>query len=414
MPFIRRLGLRGLLSFPPDMEPFDLQPLNVLIGPNGSGKTNLIEALELLRALPTDFAAAVRAGGAAEWLWKGENPAHAAAIDVEIGGEATLSGVPLRYHLEFTSTNNQVEVLDEVVEDASSEPVHDSSPVYVNVAGVLHPARSQGRGPRFYYRFRKGPMVLQGSTTHGGPRHLNTLSSRSLASDQSVLKQLQDPVGYPEITSLGSEFGLISAFREWMFGPSSGSRTPQRADDPPNELLPDARNLALILNEIRHRDDRAFDAAMKRFLPRYERASTRIVGGSVQLYLHEGGLSDPIPATRVSDGTLRFLAMLIALYAPTPPSLLCIEEPELGMHPDAVSLLAELFVEASERTQLVVTTHSDALLSGLGDKVESVLVCENDGHGTTIERLDSERLAFWLKDYTLGDVWRIGEIGGNP
>lgn len=413
MPFIQRLGLQGLLSFPPGMEPFDLQPLNVLIGPNGSGKTNLIEAFELLRATPTDFAAAIRAGGgASEWLWKGEDPARMAKMDVEIDGEATPSGAPLRYRLEFTSTNNRVEVLDEVVEDVSSEPGHGSSPVYV--AGILRPALSQSREPRFYYRFREGPMVLGGSMTHGDPRHLDMLPGRLLASDQSVLKQLQDPVGYPEITSLGCEFGLISTFREWMFGPSSGSRTPQRADDPPDELLPDARNLALILNEIRHRDDRAFDAAMKRFLPRYDRISSRIIGNAIQLYFHEQGLRDPIPATRVSDGTLRFLAMLVALHAPTPPSLLCIEEPELGMHPDAVALLAELLVEASGRMQLVVTTHSDALLSGLGDKVESVLVCENNGHGTTIDRLDAERLAFWLKDYTLGDIWRIGEIGGNP
>ena len=84
------------------------------------------------------------------------------------------------------------------------------------------------------------------------------------------------------------------------------------------------------------------------------------------------------------------------------------------MHPDAVALLAELLVEASGRMQLVVTTHSDALLSGLSDKVDSVLVCETDGHGTTIERLDAKKLAFWLKDYTLGDVWRMGELGANP
>ncbi len=84
------------------------------------------------------------------------------------------------------------------------------------------------------------------------------------------------------------------------------------------------------------------------------------------------------------------------------------------MHPDAVAVIGELLVEASERMQLVVTTHSDALLSVLNEHVDSVLVCENNGGGTTVERLDTERLASWLKDYTLGDIWRIGEIGGNP
>ena len=108
------------------------------------------------------------------------------------------------------------------------------------------------------------------------------------------------------------------------------------------------------------------------------------------------------------------LAMLAALLSPYPPPMLCLEEPELGLHPDAVALMGELLVKASERMQLVVTTHSEALLSTLSDRVDSVLVCENDGHGTTMEHLDAERLAFWLKDYTLGDIWRIGEIGGNP
>ena len=148
MSFIRRIGLRGLLSFPPDMEPFDFQPLNVLIGPNGSGKTNLIEALELLRATRMDFAAAIRAGGgAAEWLWKGEEPANAARIDVETDG-APPSDRPLRYRLEFTSTNNRVEVVDEVVEDAGSEPGREK--------------------PHFHYRFNRGNSRYRDGTKGAG------------------------------------------------------------------------------------------------------------------------------------------------------------------------------------------------------------------------------------------------------
>lgn len=395
MPFIERLGLRGLLSFPPDMEPIELRPLNVIIGPNGSGKTNLIEALELLRATPTDFAAAVRAGGGVdEWLWKGENPAEVASIDLIFGDPASSTVRPLRYRLSFASSSNRVEVIDESVEE--------EWPMTGGMEWIVH------------YSFNEGqPFIAEWNEKSDTPIPRRNIPRDSLTPDQSILQQRRDPDNYPVLVWFSRKFGGIRTFRDWTFGAQSPVRAPQRADDPPDELLPDARNLALVLNEIRHRGDPRFDTALKRFLPRYERVSTRIVGATVQLYLHERGLAAPVSAARVSDGTLRFMAMLVALFAPKPPSLLCLEEPELGLHPDAVSALAKLLVEASSQTQLVVTTHSEALLSELNDKVESVLVCENHGYGTTVDRLDPERLALWLKDYTLGDVWQIGEIGGN-
>ena len=83
------------------------------------------------------------------------------------------------------------------------------------------------------------------------------------------------------------------------------------------------------------------------------------------------------------------------------------------MHPDAVGLLADLLVDASKRTQLIVTTHSDALVSGLTDQAQSVMVCESNG-GTQIKRVDPEKLRHWLDRYRLGEIWRIGELGGNP
>jgi len=106
------------------------------------------------------------------------------------------------------------------------------------------------------------------------------------------------------------------------------------------------------------------------------------------------------------------MAILAQLLAPTPPPLICMEEPELGLHPDALALLATLLQEASSRTQIVVTTHSDALISALTEVADSVLVSEYR-NGTVMQRVESEKLKFWLEKYKLGEIWRIGEIGGN-
>ena len=396
MPFIRQINLRGLLSFPPDMEPFELQPLNVLIGPNGSGKSNLIKVLELLGATRTDFGAAIRAsGGAVEWLWNGENGAHAAQIDVEIDGEVMQTGRPIRYRLDFTETNNEVEVLKEVVEDAGSE--------------------IERKEPHLSYCRDRGIPQIKMTTTPPGVWLTQQMGPPpSLKPDQSILKSIQDLDFPPECIELSRQFGRIRMCRDRIFGLSSALPESQRTWDLPYKLQSNSGSLALALKEIQKQDDNKLSTAMQRFLPSYQGISIRSVGNTVRLYLEERGLKDPIPITRISEGTLRFLAMFVALHTPNPPSLLCIEEPERGMHPDAMFLLANLLVEASSRMQLVVTTHSDALLSGLGDQVESVLVCENNGHGTTIDRLDAENLRFWLGDNTLGDIWRIGVIGGNP
>ena len=355
MKTIQRLRLDSFLSFRPGSEAIDLEPLNVLIGPNGSGKSNVIEAIELLHAAPTDLSAAIRdGGGAEEWLWKGRDPGpeQAATIDVELSA-GTPTGRPLRYRLEFTSVQGHTEVLDEVIEEAT----------------VGRPADEV---------------------------HKRRLPCETVRPDQSVLAQRTDPERHPEITWVGEHFGAMRTCREWTRRPG------------------DASTLALVLSRIEHRDGRRFDDLLAQFFPRYERMSTCICRATAQFYIHETGFRGPIPATRLSDGTIRFIAILAVLLSPSPPPLACIEEPELGLHPDAAALLVDLLVEASKRMQLIVTTHSDALISELTNQPEAVITCERPGEGTILNRLDPERLRSWLDEYRLGDLWRMGELGANP
>ena len=136
--------------------------------------------------------------------------------------------------------------------------------------------------------------------------------------------------------------------------------------------------------------------------------------GLARAYLREAGLVEMLSAIRMSDGTLKFLSLLAALFHPKPPPLMCIEEPEIGLHPDAMQLVAEALVEASQSMQLIVTTHSDALIDSLTDRPDAVLVCERDFENSTqFKRLSREHLSAWLERYSLGELWRKGEIGGG-
>lgn len=393
MKTIKTLQLDGLLSFAPGSDPFELRPLNVLIGPNGAGKSNVIEALELLKAAPSRLSQAIRDGGGPdEWLWKGSTPAKSASLEAVLNAD-TPTGRPLRYRLQFASTQGRVEVLDEVIEE--TRPQQGKKDVY------------------FYYRFQHGDPVMN-VKTGGKYRSRRNLKRDTLAPGESVLSQRKDPEIYPEITWVGNRLAAIQTFREWSFGRYASLRQPQPADLPEDRLEPDARNLALLLNQIEHKDGHRFNKFLRRFFPRFERMSTRVTGGTVQFYVHEKDIRTPIPATRLSDGTIRFMAILATLLAPSPPPLVCLEEPELGLHPDAVALIAELLVQAAERMQLVVTTHSDALVSALTSGPDAVVACERPGESTELHRLDPQDLAQWLGEYSLGDLWRMGELGANP
>jgi predicted ATPase len=391
------LQLKGFLSFGPGSEAVELANLNVLIGPNGVGKSNFIEAIELLRATPSDFSDAIRVGGTpSDWIWRGDKPASVARLEALL---SPINNTPeLRYAIEFTDSGGRLEIVDELLEESKK-------------------ADPRAKDVRFYYRFQRGhPVILKRFTTNSPNESIKhwKLNRENIDPKQSILSQRRDPEVYPKVTAAGLRFQRIQIFREWGFGRSAALRSPQPANLPTDVLLPQLANLGLVLNDLEHRNEWArFTDLMHKLLPRFKRLSTKVSAGSVQVYLHEEGLSVPVPATRLSDGTLRFLALLAILLNPQSATLICIEEPELGLHPDAMSLLADLLAEAAEKTQLIVTTHSDVLVSALTEHAESVLVCDYLENGTTLQRLEMEKLKFWLEKYRLGEIWRLGKLGGN-
>ncbi|XXX72983.1 AAA family ATPase [Sorangium sp. So ce134] len=259
----------------------------------------------------------------------------------------------------------------------------------------------------FYFGYEHGRPMLNVKT---GKRELRR---EDIDPRQSILSQRKDPDQYPELSFIGDQYSKIRLYRDWGFGRASSPRRPQPPDLPTDHLREDAQNLGLILNRFR-RDvptKRSLIDALQQVFDGIVDFSVQIEGGTVQIFLEEERWT--VPATRLSDGTIRWLALLAILLDPAPPPLVCIEEPELGLHPDLMPSLARLLLGASERTQVIVTTHSDVLVDALSDTPETVLVCERHEGRTTVRRLTREALATWLETYTLGELWRKGELGGT-
>ena len=393
--FIRTIRLDGILSYAPGAGEFPLEPLNVLIGPNASGKSNLIEALSLLAAAPRDLQAPLREGGGVQdWLWKGEAASGVATVDVTV--ENLKSPVALRYRLSFSETGGRFDLDDEAVE--SERPL----------------SRYEVQ-PYIYYRYQEGRPVLNVLTTTDQDRFERRLEREDVDHDQSILSQRRGTDSYPELTYLASRFERMRFYREFHVGRHTPPRVPQRVDIQQDRLLEDASNLGLVLNDLLNQPTvkRALMERMRDFYPSIEDVFTSLTGGTVQIFFHETGLSHAVPATRLSDGSLRYLCLLAVLCHPTPPPVICIEEPEIGLHPDVIPEVAKLLVEASSRSQVFVTTHSDILVDALTEVPEAVIVCEKVEGATQLRRLDADELKPWLEKYRLGELWTRGRLGGN-
>ncbi len=394
---LQRLRLTNLLSFGPHTPALDLKPLNVLIGPNGSGKSNLIEAIGLLSAAPTDLATPIDAGGGVgNWIWRGKPKARIAEIEADLGG--CDDGPALNYQLAFLDRGDGFELASEKLQcqAANDAVVNDDG------ACFLRPPREPFGGTK------RTVSEAEVTTANNQRQPFAKLDVR-----QSILASTRDSVFYPQICQVADALMGIRIYRDWTFGRLAPTRRPQTPDLPSGGLLENAANLGLVLNLL-NQDAKAKQRLLDTLRGLYDGISdlrVNIERDTVNVYLREGDVT--IPATRLSDGTIRYLCLLAIFFHPEPPSLVCLEEPELGLHPEILPGLGDLLIDASERCQLIVTTHSDVLVDKLSDRPESVVVCEKHDGQTDLRRLDSEELKHWLKRYGLGELWTRGELGGN-
>ena len=394
-PLIQRLRYDGILSVGWSGIDLAMEPLNVLIGPNGSGKSNLIEVLSLLQAAPRDlFEPVRRMGGVSEWLWKGDGARTEAGVEVVITFPEGKTS--LRHVMIMGRHGEHFEVRDELIA-----------------------AERSGAGetqPDIYFSFRMGsPTFNELVDGPGGQRRMRSLDRGAVLRDASILSQREDPDRYPELGWLQDQYRKIRLYRNWEFGPDAGLRRSPRADEPSTFLTERGENLPLVLSRIRGDRRQAFVKSLQQLYDGIDNFHVEVGGGRAELFLVERGRGERyIPTSRLSDGTLRYMALAAILLDPEPPPLVVIEEPELGLHPDVVLSIGRMLVKASERTQLVVTTHSRVLIDALDDIPSSVVVCDKYDGESVFERLDPTWLKKWLEKYSLGKLWSAGDLGGNP
>ncbi len=333
-PTLTRLQVEGYRSI--RELSLELDRVNVVVGPNGCGKTNLYRSLSLLAASARGSLAQTLAdeGGVPSVLWAG--PRKTAPVRLTIAARLA--------DLEF-------ELRCGPVPRVPQEPPHFAldPEVKYEQASVRDGARwhtvMERKDRSAFLRDAEGKRV-----TLGG----------ELWANESILSQLSEPHRYPTLSGLRGEFLAWRFYHHFRTDPDAPLRHPQIGIRTP-VLHHDGRDLAAALQTIFTIGD---GAALSRHLDRAFRGSQleiEAVNGRFRTLMHMPQLGRPLDGRELSDGTLRYLCLLAALLSPRPPPLLALNEPETSLHPDLIEPLAELLASAARFSQLWVTTHSEAL-----------------------------------------------------
>jgi len=184
-------------------------------------------------------------------------------------------------------------------------------------------------------------------------------------------------------------------------------------------LRPDAANIAAFLLALgKSQPDRyqLIRDTVRLIAPFFDnfllRPEERGGNEQVRLEWRQTGSDFPFQPNHLSDGTIRFICLATALLQPNPPSIIVIDEPELGLHPFALSVLADLIQSASERTQIIVSTQSPTLVDYFEPK--DVVVVNRVNGRSEFQRLETEQLKEWLDDYSLGELWQKNVVRAGP
>lgn len=341
-----------------------LGPLNVFIGGNGSGKSNLVGVFHFLnRVVSGDLQNYTgETGGADSILHFGRKQSPSLSIELEFVQGNNANG----YSLELRPTAEDRFIF-------SSET--------------------------FWFHDRKYPNPL---TNFLGSGHREALIPQS---DEYIARYVR---------------GDLDSYRIYHFhDTSSSARVKQTGNvDDNRRLQTDAGNLAAFLYLLDQKHPGHFqniEDTVRQIAPFFEGfrlKPTELNPDKIRLEWKEKGNESYFNAQALSDGTLRFICLATLLLQPIMPAVILLDEPELGLHPAAISLLADLLESATQRTQVLVATQSVTLVNQFTP--ESVWVVERDNRHSVFKHLESADMSAWLDDYGLGELWEKNILGGRP
>lgn len=367
-----------------------LHPLNVMIGPNGSGKTSFLDIFQLLRDATQErlSESLEKQGGLNAVLSKTPNGPDLLKVELTVDAESERGQAPMYYRFQLTPRDVgyliQLEQLEWHYNPWDPEPFRY---IYARAEDVRYADPDQQRSfvrPTWDYR-------------------------------HAELALAQIPRMYAEPEALRDMLSKTRFFSFLDVTPRSVVRLPQSLA-PTTSPGANGENLYSALYNLRATHNGVYERiqeVLRLGFPEFRGLEFPVVGaGQVALTWYQDDLTRPLYASELSEGTLRFLWLATVLLSPHASPITLIDEPEVSLHPELLKLLAELLQDASARGRLIVATHSADLVRWLQPD-EVVVLDKVDGqtHCTWADTLD---LSHWLREYTLGELWLMGTLGGRP
>ena len=387
---IKSIRFKNFFSF--QDQKVEFKNMNVFVGINGAGKSNLIKAIQVLKAANSENALP-------ELLieqWGGVDAIH-------FLGEKS-GPIEIEYELD-------PEVL-------SQYGYHFQEPVVYmirmsKVASAENYLISEHFGTQsgFYYmEMDKG----KGFVREGVSDQMKQVAYTLDRANESILTQLMDKNSYIQIYALREAIKDIAIYNYFDTSITSPIRKPAPATNSAR-LVSDGSNLPKLLNNIKinHKSSiQKIRESLNVINPQFVGFDFNPMGTGLEMLLEEVGLEKSVHVTHISDGTLRYLCLLSIFYNPNRGKLVCLDEPEVGLHPDMITEIMAAIQETANETQYIISTHSELLLNQL--PVSNVFVFEKDEKNSTqVKTYVSEDFVEWASQYATGRLWRNGDLGGN-